>query len=467
MLTRALIFAGICCAALAAQVPTFHVQGTIQNTAGDHMSRVKVEFQSKDPHGSPNTEQFKVLLTDDNGFYQTDLTLGDYTMTAQALDFRPYRRPLFRVTAPTRLIFDVTMREIAACDQLIFNGSGTITPDEWAAGQKDSCLREDFLPLPSHGALYQLALRYGTRDHKHGDYTYDGETIHKNLIPVFVAYNQFTLQADKVVFDPHKKTIAATGNVTYSNAPDTVQRADAANFRIENDVVVRLDAPPTFHVKGTIKDWTGVAIVPHMKIEIQSKLLDQTVTLNDAGVFEADLIVGEYSMIARNNFLKTRRIQFRAASPVTLTVNGVAYPRRLTCDIVVGGPDAASAANDLCGGEDSFEIPSDNGTFLPFYVQFEKRQRSDEQYVYSAAKNTSGDLLTPVFAEYNFFAVQANQITYDVKTATLEANGDVVVTNEAGATEHWDSASFKIENGQVKPIRTHGPETSPQKEGPQ
>jgi hypothetical protein len=438
----------------APQLQTFHVQGTIQNISGEPVFRAKVAFQSKEPKKEPNSEQIKVVDTDERGFYQTDLPLGDYTMTAQSLGFRPYRRPFFRVTAPTRLTFDITLRDIAACDVLVFNGPGAVTPDDWAAGQKENCLREDFLPLPSHAAPFQLSLRYGSRAHEHGGYSYSGEKNGKDDIPVFVAYNQFTLQAEKVVFDPHKKTIAASGDVIAWNEPDTIQRAEVASFRIEDDHAVRIDSPPTFHVKGTI---TGPidAVVPHMQIKFQSKLLDKTVTSNDVGAYDVDLSVGEYSLIAANNFLKTRRIQFRAASPTTLTVNGIAYPRRLTCDVVVGGPQSEELAKDVCGGEDSFEIPSGDGTFLHLYVQFEQRKRTsdDEEYVYSAAKNTSGDLLTPVFVEYNLFSLRADQVVYDLNTRVLKANGNVVVADESGATERSDSASFKIENGHAKPLR--------------
>jgi hypothetical protein len=433
----------------AIQPQTFHVQGTITNSAGEPVFRVKVEFHSKDPK-DPNTDKIKVLDTDAAGFYQTDLPLGDYTMTGQALGFRPYRRPFFRVTAPTRLTFDVTLHDIAACDQLVFNGPGVFTPDEWAANQKESCLREDFLPLSSRAGPFQLSFRYGSRAHEHGGYAYEAEKNGNGEIPVFVAYNQFTLQADKAVFDPHKKTIAASGDVVAWNEPDTIQRAEAATFRIDNDRVIWVDSPPTFHVKGTIKDFNG-AVVPGAKIEFHSKLLDEAVFTNYRGDYEADLSVGDYSMIAWNDLLKTRRIQFRAASPTALTVDGTVYLRK-SCDIVVTSEEREETRKDLCGGEDSFEIPSDDGTFHRLYIQFEKRQRADEQYVYSPVKIPSAGL-PPVFVEYNFLSLQADEVTYDLNTQILKASGNVAVTDASGATERFDSASFKIENGHLKPLR--------------
>ena len=42
---------------------------------------------------------------------------------------------------------------------------------------------------------------------------YTGERTRQYQTPVFVAYNLFSLQADKVTYDAQKRTIEATGNV--------------------------------------------------------------------------------------------------------------------------------------------------------------------------------------------------------------------------------------------------------------
>src|SRR5882672_4623814 len=87
-------------AGLPDQPQTFHVQGTISGPAAD--SRVpgtEIHFQSD--QGS------RIVFADNKGFYQADLPVGLYTMTAQ----RPsgsvaheslvkYVRPVFRVTKP-------------------------------------------------------------------------------------------------------------------------------------------------------------------------------------------------------------------------------------------------------------------------------------------------------------------------------------------------------------------------------
>jgi hypothetical protein len=59
-------------------------------------------------------------------------------------------------------------------------------------------------------------------------------------IPVFVAYNLFTLRADRVVYDVQSRTLEATGNVVAENADGTIQRADSMKFRVENGEAIPL-----------------------------------------------------------------------------------------------------------------------------------------------------------------------------------------------------------------------------------
>jgi hypothetical protein len=428
----------------ATQSPKFNVKGTIRNIAGEPIFRVKVVFR--------NEQLSKSVLTNDSGVYETDLPLGDYTMTAQSLGFRPYRRPFFRVTSSTTLDFDVTLRDFSSCDVLVFNNSGKVTPEDWVAAQNEACLREDTLAVGSMRVPFQLAVRYGSRALSGKLYSYEGEKNGGVEIPVFAAYNLLTLQADKVVFDSGKKTIAASGNVLFVDEPETVHRTDSMTFKIDNGHTVRTTKIPTFHIKGVIADASG-GVVPGIKIWFHSKLLDKTVTANSAGACEADLTLGDYSMLARSRFLMMHRMQFRATSPTTLIVKGVAYPMRLTCDLAWGPNKEQNEemAKAWCGGEDLFQIPLENGGAIPLYIQFEKRKHIDGGYAYSGDKLTTGDLLTPVFVEYNLFSLQADEVTYDVKSRTIRANGNVSIEGDS-ATHRANSMTFRMENGQATPL---------------
>ena len=54
----------------------------------------------------------QTVVADDNGFYQADIPVGLYTMTAQAQGylyrgFGPFRRPLFRLSPGRNIVLDV------------------------------------------------------------------------------------------------------------------------------------------------------------------------------------------------------------------------------------------------------------------------------------------------------------------------------------------------------------------------
>jgi hypothetical protein len=126
---------------------------------------------------------------------------------------------------------------------------------------------------------------------------------------------------------------------------------------------------------------------------------------------------------------------------------------RLTCDLLWGSNQEQNEemAKQSCGGEDSFQIPSENGASSPLYIQFERRKPTDGGYVYSGERLTAGDLLTPVFVEYNFFSLQADEVVYDVKSRTIKANGNVSIEDDSGK-RRANSMTFRMENGQATPL---------------
>ena len=58
--------------------------------------------------------------------------------------------------------------------------------------------------------------------------------------PVFVAYNLFSLQADRVTYDEKSRIIEASGNVVVADGLGTTQRADAMSFEIDDGRATRL-----------------------------------------------------------------------------------------------------------------------------------------------------------------------------------------------------------------------------------
>jgi len=225
----AFLLSSILCGQTAqpARIPTFHVQGTVTDSSGAVIPAAKVTFQTG--------QAITPLDTNAKGVYEADLPLGDYTMSAEMKGFRTYRRPRFRVVAAVSLSFDVTLPVAGTCDIQIVGESGhQVTQAEWNEAVQELCTRDEFVPVSSkEGSGFELYVRYGKRTRRsEGASEYSrGEMIYQD--PVFVAYNLFSLQADRVVYFPKTQTLEASGNVV---AEDQSARRTSAwmSYRIDD-----------------------------------------------------------------------------------------------------------------------------------------------------------------------------------------------------------------------------------------
>jgi carboxypeptidase family protein len=206
---------------------TFHVRGTITDQSGAVIPRAKVVFQ--------NTPFDKTVTTNERGVYEVDLPFGNYTMTAQVVGFKPYRRPLFRVTSAETIVFDFTLPVQPTCDLTVVRTyGGTVTPEDWEAAKEQLCLREDSFSVPSSdGVPFQVWIRYVKHTVSSERCLYTGQKT-PNDDPVVVAYNLFSLRADEVTYDAKSRTIRATGNVVAEDETGMTQRVDAINIKFEN-----------------------------------------------------------------------------------------------------------------------------------------------------------------------------------------------------------------------------------------
>jgi hypothetical protein len=220
----------------------------IRTDAGSIVPRAEVSF---DDH-----EFNKTVFADSRGFYEADLPVGLYTMTADALrlaDLRiglltatptapqdpyqtglqEYQRPLFRVTSPTSLTLDVTLDpEGPTCERVSALSRAPSTPDDG----ETVCGGENFFPVPSNDNVpFELFIRFRTRRTTDKGFAYNiGRDWPGWTTPVFVAYNLFTLRADHVIYNMQTRILHATGNVVNVNAGGETQRADSITFKIED-----------------------------------------------------------------------------------------------------------------------------------------------------------------------------------------------------------------------------------------
>lgn len=203
----------------------FHVEGAVRDPAGAVVPRAKVVFRS----GSSET----TIATNETGFYEVDLPLGTYTMTAKTSGFITYKRPLFRMDRPGRLVFDVGLQLQECGDMVIGNSSGRPVTDAEIYAATESCRPEDlFRKQARDGTPFEISIRRESHTKSGNTYRYDAPHSRYHA-PVSVAYNVFSLHADHVSYNPKQNTLEATGNVIVEDESGK-QEYDSVTFKLEN-----------------------------------------------------------------------------------------------------------------------------------------------------------------------------------------------------------------------------------------
>lgn len=217
----------------------------------------------------------------------------------------------------------------------------------------------------------------------------------------------------------------------------------------------------TFRVHGTIRTFTG-SIVPRAEVTFKGEQITKTVSSDSRGRYEAELPVGAYTMTASwSGVEKYRRPQFRVESARAITLSITFYPDAPNCDPVfsrLASPDGTPKSpaptqddyNDVCGGQDSLPIPSEHGLTFDLLIQYSNRKRADDENTYGH------DARGPVFVAYNLFSLEADRVIYDVKSRTIAASGNVLVGDGSEKMQHFDSISFRIEDGKAIPAKGPG-----------
>src|SRR5580698_4004790 len=158
------------------------VKGVDGKSAYVPLPRTEVTFSGE--------QATKTVTVDEKGFYQLDLAVGVYKMTAQgptvgAQPLKKYGR-LFRVKSPTRVVLNGSLYKArTTCDVLVGGDTEEQKIDEW----KNQCGGEDSFPVPSKdGAPLQLYIQYPQRQPSDRGYLYTSNKITEPDVPVFVAY---------------------------------------------------------------------------------------------------------------------------------------------------------------------------------------------------------------------------------------------------------------------------------------
>jgi hypothetical protein len=98
------------------------------------------------------------------------------------------------------------------------------------------CGGVDLFPIPSEDRVpFQLLIRYQTRRRTDQKHIYSSDKVPRGSeVPVFVAYNLFTLRANAVIYDERLETLKASGNVVVERPDGTTQRSESISIKIGN-----------------------------------------------------------------------------------------------------------------------------------------------------------------------------------------------------------------------------------------
>jgi hypothetical protein len=214
----------------AAPTGTFHVEGTIDDPLNAVIPHVEVHFVGDNAD--------RTVIADDKGFYQTDLPVGTYTMTAAFPPSGPNHISLltkygrfFRVSSPMTVTLNGTLYAIYSCDG-VWGGKDA---DEV---YKDDCGGEDSFTFPSKdGVPFRLEIHYVRRERGDPLVSYSSTTVVQR--PVLVAYNLFALQADSVDYNATDGTMRAYGHVIFEDQSGQV-RAGSAAFKFNDGKATRV-----------------------------------------------------------------------------------------------------------------------------------------------------------------------------------------------------------------------------------
>jgi hypothetical protein len=159
----------------------------------------------------------KTVMTDEAGVYEANLPLGLWTMTVVAhgpegkifTNTTYYRRPPFRVTAPTSMVFDISLPQGTLCTIIVSGRDGGPPTQEEKDHVKAWCAGEEFFSVPSDSVPFEVHLWGGTK-FAACSWVNDHGGVCKRA---FATYNALSVQAEDITYDPGESMLEAHGNV--------------------------------------------------------------------------------------------------------------------------------------------------------------------------------------------------------------------------------------------------------------
>jgi hypothetical protein len=210
----------------ATQPTTFHIGGTITGFGTDVLFAVVFEGASS-----------KTVMTNEAGVYEANLPLGIWTMTVVAhgpdgkifTNMIYYRRPPFRVTAPTSLVFDISLPQGMFCTVMVNGRDGGPPTKEEQDHVKASCAGEEFFSVPSGSVPFEVHVWGGSKFMACSLVRENSRACKR----AFATYNTLSVQADDITCDPGENILEAHGNVVTQDESGE-RKAPSMNFYVHD-----------------------------------------------------------------------------------------------------------------------------------------------------------------------------------------------------------------------------------------
>jgi len=169
---------------------TFHITGAITGPGNDHAFAVTFEGPSS-----------KTVMTNKAGAYEANLPLGLWTITVFGrgsdgkifTNMVYFRRPPFRVTVPTSMVFDISLPQGTLCTIMVVGRDGGPPTQEEEDHVKAWCAGEEFFSVPSASVPFEVHL-WGGMNFAGCDLPGCEKTLACKR--AFATYNTLSVQAD-------------------------------------------------------------------------------------------------------------------------------------------------------------------------------------------------------------------------------------------------------------------------------
>jgi Carboxypeptidase regulatory-like domain len=222
----ALLLSGALFGQAASRLGSTHIHGKVEYShEGTPAPGTELTFQ--------NAGITQTVTTNQDGQYQVDLPPALYTMTAKGGSFGEYDRPLFRAAPGKDLNLNVQMPADLTCDYVLpAPGHAPLRH----SNDVDACGgARDTFPAPEGNTPFEIAIRYQSRRKTDLGFVYYVAKTAPSYDPqVEVAYNVFTLHANRVVFDVRDHTVSASVYVISEWADGATKRAESLRVKLAN-----------------------------------------------------------------------------------------------------------------------------------------------------------------------------------------------------------------------------------------